>query len=140
MTKAYYILFYKLYRFFKSLSDDSWGTWKALLVICVTEGFIVLTVGVGLKVIFKESPVMEMPMTFWGIFCVALTIVNYLIFLHKDRWKNYEDEFKNYPIKKSRIYGWLVFLFLLLVLSSLIFAFYQMSRIDWSKYNPNYMG
>ena len=44
MRKTYYLLFYKLYRFFKAISNDSWSDWKAGIVIQATQIFFILII------------------------------------------------------------------------------------------------
>ncbi len=132
MKKAYYLLFYKLYSFFKSISDDGFADWKALIIVSGSQVILIIELLVWWALLTKSFADFS---KYWLIIPVfSITILNYYIFLEKDRWKAYAKEFKQYPKRKSKVIGWLVFVFLLSILSSLIFAFYQMSLIDWSKY------
>jgi hypothetical protein len=78
--------------------------------------------------------IIEVPKVLLAVIAILITIVNNNIFFSNDRWRNYEIKFKSYSKQKSKIAGWLVFLFLIGVLGSFIFSFYQMSLIDWSRY------
>lgn len=134
MMKSYQFLFYKLYYFFKSISNDGWGKWKALLIVSGSNCLILLGAEIWLEVVFKKSFIFNLPTFFLFIICVGLSTVNYFIFLHNNKWREYEKEFINYSKKKSRILGWFVLIFLLGVLLNIFFAFYGMSLIDWSQY------
>jgi heme/copper-type cytochrome/quinol oxidase subunit 4 len=132
MKKIYYLIFYKLYCFWKAVSDDNWSDWKALIIMGKAQIILLLECYIWWTVITKKG--FDFP-NYWLIIPVfSIVIVNYYLLLNNGRWKEYEEEFKQYPKTKSRIAGWLVFLFLLGVLVSLILAFYQMSLINWSKY------
>jgi len=132
MKKLYYLLFYKIYNFFNSLSEDGWEKWKALVVIGVAEMLLFVELIVWWTVTTKVGVNIS---KFW-IIGLGLVIAgfNYYFFLHHNQWEEYESEFKQLPKNKNRLAGWLTFLALLFVLGSIIFAFYQMSLIDWSKY------
>jgi hypothetical protein len=116
------------------VSEDSWSDWKALLIVEGINVFIVLTIDIFIKVLFKSSFILELPKLAFVLLFATISFLHYYIFLHNDRWKEYEEEFKSYSRKKNRIINLSVFVFILLVLGSLIFAFYQMSLIEWSKY------
>lgn len=132
IKKAYYLLFYKVYRFWEAISYDSWSDWKAYVIISCTEMLFLVELIVWWSVATKMS--FDVSKVWLTVIGLIISIINYNLFLSNDRWKEYEAEFKNYSKQKSRIAGWLSFMFLVGVLSSLIFAFYQMSLIDWSKY------
>ncbi len=135
MKKITFLLFYKLNHFFRWVSEDGWSDWKALLVIQVLFAFLILSVDIYIKVLFKGSSlIMDLPKAYFIILFVAYSLLNYYYFLHEDRWKMYQNEFENYPKNKSRLISLLVLSFIILVLFSLIGAFYQMSLVDWSKY------
>lgn len=59
---------------------------------------------------------------------------NYFALDYKNNWKKYNVEFANYSKRKNRIGGWIVFGIILLIISNLIYSFYLMSEVDWSKY------
>ena len=135
MKKAYYLLFYKIYSFFKSISDDGWADWKSYVIIGGSQGLLIVEFYVWCDIIFKNRNIeFSNPYKVVIPLAIFIAVINYYIFLQDDKWREYEEEFKNYTKKKSSIVGWLSFLFLIGVLSSLVFAFYQMSLIDWSKY------
>ena len=128
MKKVLYLLFYKIYQFFDSISDDSWAEWKALLVLSVANGFILLSVDIYMEICFNISLIMALPKIFFIIFFSIFCLVHYYCFLHNDKWRFYESEFKEYSKSKSRRAGWITFLFLILVMANLIFAFLMMKK------------
>jgi hypothetical protein len=134
MKKLYYLLFYKLYRFGKTVSDDNWSDWKALLIVEVLNGFILSTIDISIQILFNKSFILDLPKPTFIILFAAFSLLHYYFFLHNNNWKQYIEEFKGYSSGKNNTINFLVFLFILMVLCSLIFAFYQMSLIDWSRY------
>lgn len=132
---AYYLLFYTLYRLFKSLSEDGWEAWKALIVISGLQGLLIVEFYTWCDIIFKNNNLeFSSPRIVITLLAIVITVFNYYALLHHGRWKKYEEEFKHYSDEKNKVINLSVFLFIIIVLGSLIFAFYQMSLIDWSKY------
>jgi hypothetical protein len=68
------------------------------------------------------------------ILVMLVSVPNYFIFHHRDQWKDIVKEFDKLPKRKNKIGGWIVFGVVLLIISNMVFAFYQMSLIDWSPY------
>lgn len=134
MRKAYYLLFYQLYQFFKSVSDDGFADWKAGLVVQTLQIFVLLIIAIQIELISKINVIPGGDPKIWAIpLAIVLAIFNYYVFLHHKGWKLYEDEFKQYSKQKNRFINLTVFCFVFGILSLLIFTFYQMSLIDWSK-------
>jgi carbon starvation protein CstA len=132
MKKAYYLLFYKLYRFWEAVGDDNWSDWKALVIIGGCQALLLIELLVWWTVITKVgADFSKYLLIVPGLF---IAVMNYYVFLHNDHWKVYEAEFKSYSSRKNRIINLSVLMFILLVIGSLIFAFYKMSLIDWSKF------
>ena len=69
-----------------------------------------------------------------GLVVGVLTLVNYFVFFHNDRWKGYVKDFDSLPKKKNKIGTMIVWSLVFLIFLSLIFSFYLMSRVDWSLY------
>lgn len=135
MKKAYYFLFYKIYSFFKFISDDGWSAWKSLIIVGGLNVFLILSVDIYFKIIFRKGFILELPKTAFIIIFAAISIIHYYYFLHDNSWEDYEKEYEKYS-KKTRIIGtWAVFIFIIAVIVNLIFAFYQMSLVNWNKYH-----
>ena len=132
LKKAYYLLFYKIQRFFEGISDDGWSEWKALLVVSVTQ--ILLITELLIWIVILNKWMLDIHKYWIGLIGFLITFVNYHLLFHMNIRIKYEEEFKYYSKKKNKMISWLSFLFLVAVLGSLIFAFYRMSFIDWSMY------
>lgn len=135
IKRAYYYFFYKLYKFWESASDPKfWSDWKAGVSIITLELLIAISVGayyaVGTKTILNLS--VKTPVVF--IILAIVIFLNYLAFIHTNKWKEYVKEFDQLPKRKNRIGSWVVLGIILLVLGNVFFSFYLMSRIDWTQY------
>jgi hypothetical protein len=135
MKKAYYLLFYKLYRFFKTISEDGFADWKAGLIIQTLQYFILFIIIGQIELISKNDVIPTGDPTIWAVpLGIALAIFNYYVFLHYKGWKAYENEFKMYSKQKSRVINFFTFFVIFGILSILIFTYYEYSQVDWSKY------
>jgi len=135
IKKVYSLFFYKLYCLFKSQSEDGWEDWKALVVIGGLQGLLIIEFYTWCDIIFKNNNIeFSSPRIVIALIAIIITAFNYYVLLYQDRWRQYEEEFKQYSDEKNKAINLLVFFFILLDLGSLIFAYYQMSLIDWSKY------
>lgn len=131
IKKAYYFFFYKIYNFSKNVSDDALNDLKPGIIISVLQIFLLIEILVWYTIITKGDVGAD-----WYYKVVAILICgfNYYVFLYKNKWKNYFNEFKNYGKRKNIIGGWLTFITIIFIIVSLIFSFYQMSLVDWKQY------
>jgi hypothetical protein len=135
MKKAYYLLYYKLYRLFKSIYDDGLADWKAGVIIQTLQIFILLIIYGQILVVSKKNIIPNVNPKLWAIpLAIFFALINYYIFLEKKFWKVYEGEFKRYSKNENLIINLSVFCFCFGILSILIITYYQISLIDWSKY------
>ncbi|MFN0293021.1 hypothetical protein [Pedobacter helvus] len=135
MIKAYYYLFYRIYRFWENVSDPKfWSDWKAGIVIIVLELFLLASIFIYYKIFFNRYVHLSESNRDIIIPLLLVVIPNYFAFVHTDRWKDYVKEFDALPKKDNKIGGWIVFGFILLVIANLIFSIYLMSKVDWSQY------
>lgn len=130
MKRAYYYLFYKLFKMSEAAPSRWWSEWKASLALDVVIGFFLFSLLIYYKVLIN-------PYTHIGgktetiiVLGILILIPNYFIFHYRDQWKEIVAEFDQLPKKKNRIGGWIVFGVVLLILANLIFSFYLMSQID----------
>lgn len=132
IKQAYFFVFYKMYKW---IGEDNWSTnWKASLFIDVLIFFVILSFIVYYMTFIDRYFELGDSKIIVFLFIVGVSVPNYFIFHHRDQWKEIIKNFDNLPKKKNRIGGWIVFGVVLLIFTNLIFAFYQMSLIDWSKY------
>ena len=138
IKKSYYYFFYKIYRSIEYTSELSGGTFltssKAGLVMLALEAWILMSLGAYYTIYTKKFVELTISMPIVYIPAIIVFAFNYFTLDYKDNWKKYNVEFANYSKKKNQIGGWIVFGIILLIISNLIFSFYLMSLIDWSKY------
>jgi len=134
IKKAYYYLFYKLYKWYERGPSVWWSDWKAEGLMDALWIFIGIS-GLVYYTIFVDRYFRVGDGKFFLICYVALVALpNYFIFHHRNQWEDIVKEFDKLPKRRNKIGGWLVFGVVLLILSNMIFAFYLMSKIDWSQY------
>jgi len=134
IKKTYYYLYYKLYNFAVSISDDAINEWKPLVTILVLQVLLIAEIFIWYSIATKKILTIANPLTILLPIIAAIGIANYIFFLHGDKWKNYIAEFKQYDKRKKSVGGIVVFLVIALVLVSVIFSFYRLSQIDWQQY------
>ncbi|MBO9675177.1 MAG: hypothetical protein J7577_17150 [Sphingobacteriaceae bacterium] len=135
IKKSYYYLFYKLYKFWQVVSTPKiWSDWKAEL--CIDA--LILLLGASILVYYKvfvnryfHFGDSNLPVI---ITCISISLINYFVFHHKSQWKEIVIRFDAYPPESHKRGSFVVGLVILAVIINLIFAFYLMSRVDWSHY------
>jgi hypothetical protein len=134
ITRLYYYLFYKLYRWYEKGPSIWMSDWKASLSIDVLVFFVILSFIVYYTTFIDRYFELGDSKIIVFLFIVGISVPNYFIFHHRDQWKGIVQRFDKIPKRKNLIGGWIVFGVVLLIIANLIFAFYQMSLVDWSKY------
>lgn len=132
IKKAYYYLFYKLYRHFQNAPSVWWSEWKATLALDVLVLLIPLS-GLVYYMTFVDRH-LDLSVKYLGLFVgafVTLFVVlpNYFIFNHKDQWRDIVNEFDQFPKKKNRIGGWIVWIIIFALIANLIFSYYLLYHI-----------
>lgn len=134
LKRAYYYVFYKLYKMSEAAPSKWLSDWKASLAIDVLLFFFLFSVTIYYKIFVNRYFSLDNKFGVGIIYVLFIVIPNYFIFHHKDQWKDIVAEFDQLPKKKNLIGSWIVFGVVLLVIANLIFSFYLMSQIDWSQY------
>lgn len=138
IKKSYYYFFYKIYCSIEYTSELSGGKFltlfKAGVVMIALEIWILISIGAYYAIYKKIFLELSLSMPIIYIPLLIIVAFNYFTLDYKDNWKKYNTEFANYPKKKNRIGGWIVFGIIVLIIANLIYSFYLMSEIDWSKY------
>jgi len=135
IKKAYYYLFYKLYKFWEAASTPKvWTDWKAELCIDALLLFLGASILVYYKVFINRY--FHLSDSNWSviIICVSISIFNYFIFHHRGQWKEIIKKFDDWPSEKNKRGTVIVGFVVTAVILNLVFAFYLMSTIDWSQY------
>lgn len=134
IKKAYHYLFYKLYKWYERGPSVWLSDWKAVLSIDVLWLFFGISLVVYYTILFDRHLQIGNGYLFLTGYVLLIALPNYFIFHHRDQWKDIVKEFDKLPKRKNKIGGWIVFGIVLLIISNMVFAFYQMSLIDWSQY------
>ncbi|WP_142688502.1 hypothetical protein [Chitinophaga polysaccharea] len=131
MKNGYKYFFYKMYRFAEKVPSPWWSEWKAafylsiieLMFLMSLEGYLLIMYRIDIFKIFFNIPLI-----------LVLLGLNYMLFLHNDKWKLYIKELDKQSRRQQLIGGLIVWSLVFLIFANLIFMFYLMSRIDWSLY------
>lgn len=121
IKKAYYYFFYKIYKSIEYTSElvggAFWTDFKTVLVIGTLEiwflasGLIYYSLIQNTKLnITLTNPIVLIPL-------MLIFILNYLMFIHTDVWKEYNAEFDKLPKdtnRKGRIIVWSIIIFITL--------------------------
>ncbi len=100
----------------------------------VLELSVLLSIGNYYSVITKINAELKISMPIIYIPSALVIILNYFAFVHTDIWKKYVKEFDRLPKHKNKLGNWIVLGVVLFIIGNLIFSFYLMSQVDWSKY------
>lgn len=123
MKKAYYYLFYKLYRFSEAVPSRWLSDWKASLAIDVLILFVFSSTLNYYKVFLNPtSHLGEGNLLLVAI--IIISVFNYFIFQHRDQWKEFVHEFDKLSEQKNKIGSWVTFCIVLVIVFNFIFSFY----------------
>ncbi len=134
MKSAYYFLFYKLYKWYEKGPSVWMSDWKASFSLDVLIYLVLMFLFIYYNIFINRYANLSSNNIEVYIIVIAVSVTNYLVFHHRDQWREIVKEFDSLPAEKNRKGGWLVFGFVLFVVANLIFSFYLMSQIDWSQY------
>jgi hypothetical protein len=124
-----------MYNFGKAISDDAINEWKPLITISVIELFIVIQAFLWFVIVTKNS--YGFPKLLLYFIALFISVLNYFIFLHKNKWKNYLHKFKGISKRQIFLDGVIILLVVFLILAGMIYTFYQLSLLDWKKINSS---
>ncbi len=134
LKKAYCYLFYKFYKLFET-SPFKWSSeWKTSFCISILEAMLVMTFDGYYTIVTKKEVFSGNPLPMAIVLIAVVYGFNYYVFHHNDRWREYVKEFNKWSKKKNSIGSLIALLVVLLIITNLIFVYYLMSQIDWSKY------
>lgn len=123
MKKAYYYLFYKLYKFSEAAPSRWLSDWKAGLTIDILILFVFSSLINYYKFFFNpQSQLGEGNLLLVSI--VIISISNYFIFQYQNKWKKFVREFDKLPKQKDKIGSWAIFCFVIILVSNFILSFY----------------
>ena len=129
IEKAYYYLFYKLYKF----ADWSPSIFPSDVVAILIIVYLELSTLASFKIYYKFFHRTDMMEIFSYQTLVPFSIVmfiNYFAFLHTERWKDFNCEFKKWPRDKN-LKGTLAVLgVIIIILTNNIFSLYLIGIIN----------
>ena len=120
ISESYAYAFYRLRNWAKESSDDSFHDWKALAAISIFEGAFIYAVVIGIGNIFDTFLLSNSVLFDAGPMAVILTLLNYFVLLHKDRWRRFEGRFREYSRSKQRTGTFLIAFTILAIVTLLI--------------------
>lgn len=132
MKKFYYYFYYRTYHFAIKISDDALNEIKpgAFLVALEVILYSIVLIWIEiLKIVPKATLDLLWSNTSLVFIVLLLVTLNYFIFLYRDKWKQYANEFSNYNKKKKFWYGVIMLLAIALIVGGLIFSFYRLSQM-----------
>src|SRR5690606_16723869 len=119
IKRAYYYLFYKLYKFWEWISYPKfWSNYKAIVSIGALEIWILFITFDVRALIRNEKLEYEISHPVILIPFLIIIIGNYILFIHTDKWKEYNAEFDQLPRKKNIIGGIIVWTIIILIIAS----------------------
>lgn len=130
--KSYYYFFYKIYCFWENAPFKFWSHFKTGLTIIFLEIWLLLSLFIYYNIFVDKY--YHLNRNLFLILSLALIIFNFLFFSLSDKWKDYNTEFDKLPKNRNTIGGIIVWSIILLIIGNLIYSFYLMNQIDWSRY------
>jgi len=135
MKRAYYYIFYKLYRYYEKGPSVWMSDWKAVLTLDILASSVFLSLFNYYAIYLNRNFRFDDNR---GIIILTLFLTtflpNHFIFQYKDRWKKILQGFQFIDKMKNRILGLVVIVMIILIFANLSFSYYLMSKVDWSQY------
>ncbi len=126
--KAYNYFFFAVYRLMETAPSRWWSEAKAALIISSLEIYLFAALCFYIESISYVPLFTTITAIVSGIIICAF---NSYLFLYNNRWQSTIEMFVDMPRNRKILYDGICVLVTLLILSSLIFALYQMSIVDW---------
>ena len=107
-------------------SPAFWSEWKAASLL------VLMSYSILYSLILYYTIFVNRYSSLGSNLYLIFSILNYLIFLHKNRWKKIVENFNNIPKNKNRIGTIFSILFFTGCIANIVFAFYMVSQTNWS--------
>ena len=135
IIKWYYYFFYKMYK----QHEGSWlAETKAMVYTGFIIGMILLTVLINYKIhvnrYFELDDTANFKIKLFLFLLLIIGLPHYCFLSRDDKWILIVRKFDRLPKRKNKIGGWVIFILCAFILVNLIYSYYQLSLIDWSKY------
>ncbi|TMI63054.1 MAG: hypothetical protein E6H07_16785 [Bacteroidetes bacterium] len=92
------------YQFWERAPSVWWSDWKAIFSLLILEIWVLLSGMVYYKVFMKKDLVPDNRLaTVSFAVVVVLSLIKYFVFVHRDHWKEYVQEFGKWPERKNKL-------------------------------------
>ncbi len=113
--KAYYYFFYHLYKFWEWISYPKfWSDFKAGVSMGVLEMWIISGLINYYRIYINQEMIFSR--NFYIGMVVFVLGLNYLSFIHTDKWKEYNAEFDKLPRYKNIICGIIIWIIIISII------------------------
>ncbi len=117
--RAYYYLFYKIYKSIEYTSEALGGKFltdfKTIIVISTLEVWLLFLIFNIRSLIRNEKLEIDITHPFIIIPSLIIIVGNYFLFVHIDKWKEYNAEFDKLPREKDIVGGIIVWAIIILI-------------------------
>lgn len=126
--KAYYYLFYQLYKFWETAPAKFWSDFKAGISIgalgvwtlfSILNYYSIIT-NKKLEIAFT-SPIIMVPL-------ILIFLINYFLFIHTNKWKEYNAKFDRLPKKKNITGGIIVWIIIIIIIANFFVSGYFVQK------------
>lgn len=107
---------------------------KAGIVMIALEFWVVLSICNYYTIITKQNLYLSFKSPFVYVPFIIIILLKLRNFTNKNQWEEHHKYFDDLSKEANRKGGWIVFWISALIILNLIFSFYLMMQIDWSKY------
>jgi hypothetical protein len=132
LKESYYYIFHRIYLLAKKANPLLAPDFIAGVTLIALEIWLILSLINYYNIVLNRY--FNLEKVYFVIIGLAIAAFNIYIFIIKSEWKIYGARFNGFPQRKKTKYNYLVSAFIIFVIVNLIFSFYLMFQIDWSKY------
>lgn len=138
IKRYYQYFYYKIYRFIEYTSEQMGGKFltefKAGITVIAFEIWSLLSIYNYYTIITKQNLHLSFKTPLIYIPFIVIILLKWKNFSSKEQWFSYHQQFDALPTEVNKKGGWIVFGITVFIILNLIFSFYLMMQIDWSKY------
>jgi hypothetical protein len=128
IKRLYYYLFYKIYKVTLTGKIKSLASWYAVLLIMAFEFWLLLALYNYYSILFNVHTQFQFMSAKVMVPFISIIAINYFVFDSTDKWKDFVQEFDQWPPEKNKQGSFFVIALLVLIMANLIFSFYLMSQ------------
>src|SRR5690606_6919919 len=105
-----------------------WSDWKTSVSICALEIWLLFTLFNTYSIIKNIKIDIEFthPIIIFPLICIFF--LNYFLFIHTDKWKEYNEEFNQLPRYKNIIGGIIVWVIIIAIIAGFFTSAYLVQK------------